>query len=121
MRLAFRGWEDPREQQEGKSWGDVALEEVTSVGCWQSLSGCWESRSILAFLLRGRRGQAHSSEEAHHYAWLLASSAGVTQNPMFWCPAPLPGGKAELAVKPPRAVKDEEKAVFSPGPTGSAG
>lgn len=31
---------------------------------------------------------------------------------MFWCPAPLPGGKAELAGKPPRAVKDEGKQSF---------
>lgn len=39
MRLAFGGWEDAGKQQEGKSWGDVTFEEVTSVGCWQSLSG----------------------------------------------------------------------------------
>lgn len=37
-RLAFRGWEDAGEQQEGKSWGDVALEELAagrvSPGSW---------------------------------------------------------------------------------------
>lgn len=31
---------------------------------------------------------------------------------MFWCPAPLPAGKAELAVKPPRAVKDKGGQFF---------
>lgn len=35
---------------------------------------------------------------------------------MFWCPAPLPAGKAELAVKPPRAVKDKGGQFFLPVP-----
>lgn len=68
------------------------------------------------FLWAGRRGQGCSSEAAHHHAWLLSSSAGVSQNPMFWCPAPLPAGKAELAVKPPRAVKDKGGQFFLPVP-----
>lgn len=66
-----------------------------------SLGSClWElgEQEHPLILQAGRRGQGHSSEGTHHYAWLLTLS-GAVQNPIFLCPAPFPGGKAELAVK----------------------
>lgn len=83
--MAFRGWEDVGEQQEGKSWRDMALEEVTSGGCWHSLSGklaLGAGRAGASFhFYRQEEEDKDTPEGAHHYAWLLTLS-GVVQNPV---------------------------------------